>query len=82
MKRWHIPAYPATIKDVTGAGDSFCGGFLVGLDQSQDPIEAALHGSISASFTIEGIGPLYPLDAYQGLAQARMDSLRSAVRAI
>jgi ribokinase len=81
-KRWHIPAYPATLKDVTGAGDSYCGGFLVGLDQTEDPIEAALRGSISASFTVEGIGPLYPLESYPGLAQARLDSLRPAVREI
>ena len=81
-KRWHIPAYPAKIKDVTGAGDSYCGGFLVGIDQTQDPIEAALRGSVSASITVEGIGPLYPSEAYPGLAQARLNSLRSAVRAI
>lgn len=81
-KRWHIPAYPAKIKDVTGAGDSYCGGFLVGMYQTQDPIEAGLRGSVSASITVEGIGPLYPLEAYPDLAQARLDSLRSAVRAI
>lgn len=81
-KRWHIPAYPAALKDVTGAGDSYCGGFLVGMDQTQDPVEAALRGSISASFTLEGIGPLYPLEAYPGLAQARLESLRPAVRVI
>jgi sugar/nucleoside kinase (ribokinase family) len=81
-KRWHIPAYPANIRDVTGAGDSYCGGFIVGMDQTQDPTEAALRGSVSASITVEGIGPLYPLDAYPGLAQARLDSLRSAMRAI
>lgn len=81
-KRWHIPAYPAQIKDVTGAGDSYCGGFLVGLDQTHDPVQAALCGSVSASLTLEGIGPLYPLGAYSGLARARLESLRSAVREI
>ncbi len=81
-KRWHIPAYPVKIVDVTGAGDSYCGGFLVGLDEAQDPIEAALRGSVSASFTVEGVGPLYPLEAHPGLAQARLESLRSSVRAI
>jgi ribokinase len=81
-KRWHIPAYPAKLKDVTGAGDSYCGGFIVGLDQTGDPIEAALRGSISSSFTVEGIGPLYPLESYPGLAQARLDSLRPTVRMV
>lgn len=81
-KRWHIPAYPANVKDVTGAGDSYCGGFLVGMDITQDPLEAALHGSVSASITVEGIGALYSIETYPGLAEARLESLRLAVRAV
>ena len=81
-RRWHIPAYPARMKDVTGAGDSFCGGFLVGFDLTQDPVEAALRGSVSASMTIEGIGPLYPLEALPELAEARLSVLRPSVREI
>lgn len=81
-RRWHIPAYPAQMKDVTGAGDSFCGGFLVGLDLTNDPVEAALRGSVSASMTIEGIGPLYPLEALPELAEARLSALRPSVREI
>ncbi|NIM92309.1 MAG: hypothetical protein GTO18_01155 [Anaerolineales bacterium] len=79
-KRWHIPAYPAKVVDVTGAGDAFCGGFLVGYDRTTDPVEAALMGSISASITIEGIGPLYLLGAAPDLAEVRMEALRSSVR--
>lgn len=81
-RRWHIPAYPARMKDVTGAGDSFCGGFLIGLELTHDPVEAALRGSVSASMTIEGIGPLYPLEALPVLAEARLTALRSSVREI
>ncbi|MCH7587335.1 MAG: carbohydrate kinase family protein [Chloroflexi bacterium] len=81
-RRWHIPAYPARMIDVTGAGDSFCGGFLVGFDLTHDPVEAALRGSVSASMTIEGIGPLYPLEALPELAEARLSVLRPAVREI
>jgi sugar/nucleoside kinase (ribokinase family) len=79
-RRWHVPAYPVKVKDVTGAGDSYCGGFLVGLDQTCDIVEAALRGSISASIAIEGIGPLYTLEALPSLAQARLEKLRPAVR--
>ncbi|CAG8601491.1 16438_t:CDS:1, partial [Cetraspora pellucida] len=61
-----IPAYwepledgndnPSLI-DVTGAGNSFCGGLMVGLLKSNlDVFKAALYGAISASFTIEQIG--------------------------
>jgi hypothetical protein len=41
-KRWDVPAYPVQPSDVTGAGDAYCGGFLAGLVQTGDPLEAAL----------------------------------------
>jgi len=81
-KRWEIPAYAARLADLTGAGDSFCGGFLAGLHQTRDPLRAMLHGSVSASLTIEGSGAFHALDALPGLAQARLDSLSSLVRKI
>lgn len=77
---WEIPAYPAHVVNPTGVGDAFAGGFLAGYRRAYDPLEAALLGNISASLTIEGHGPFYPLDALPGLAQARLDALRSAVR--
>ncbi len=79
---WEIPAYPARLFDPTGTGDAFCGGFLAGYRRTYDPLEAVLHGSISASLVIEGSGPFYALDALPGLAQARLDSLREAVRKV
>ncbi|CAG8617814.1 4543_t:CDS:2, partial [Racocetra fulgida] len=61
-----IPAYWTALKDgnrnphvvdVTGAGNAFCGGFMVGLLRSNfDVFEAALYGSVSASFTVEQLG--------------------------
>jgi ribokinase len=64
-RRTHLPAYhPANdprVIDVTGAGDSFCGGFMVGLAQTGDPIQAAKMGLVSASLVIEGYGALYAL---------------------
>jgi len=55
---WHVPAYPAQVKDLTGAGDAFCGGFLVGYVESGDPVRAAMYGTVSASFVIESRGGL------------------------
>jgi sugar/nucleoside kinase (ribokinase family) len=81
-KRWEIPAYPARVVDVTGAGDSFCGGFLAGYQNSYDPVRAVLFGSVSASLAIEGSGALHPLDCLPGLAQARLESLDGLVRQI
>ncbi|NLF52089.1 MAG: carbohydrate kinase, partial [Leptolinea sp.] len=62
--------------DPTGVGDAFCGGFLAGLRMNYDPFEAALMGSVSASFKIQGNGPFFTLDALPELAKARIDILR------
>jgi len=76
---WEIPAYPARVKDLTGAGDAFCGGFLAGLRNAFDPLEAVLHGNISASLVCEGSGVFFALDALPGLAEARLNALRQSV---
>lgn len=80
--RWHVPAYPAKVVDVTGAGDAYCGGFLVGLAETGDPLEAATRGSVSASLVVEGVGPFYALAAHPQLAQARLGAQRDLVRRI
>jgi sugar/nucleoside kinase (ribokinase family) len=81
-KRWEVSPYPARVVDPTGVGDAFCGGFLAGYRRTYDPLEAVLHGNISASLTIEGHGPFYCLDALPGLAQARMEALRQSIRRV
>lgn len=81
-KRWEIPAYPARLADLTGAGDAFCGGFLAGFVRTLDPLRAVLHGNISASLAVEGTGALYALETLPGLAQARLQSLAATVRQV
>ncbi len=78
--KWEIPAYPARVVDPTGAGDSYCGGFLAGYRQTYEPTLAALYGSISASLTVEGSGAFYALEGLPGLAQARLRALKEGVR--
>ena len=80
--RWEIPSYPVRVVDPTGAGDAFCGGFLAGYRRTYDPLQAVLHGSISASIVLEGSGPRYALEAMPGLAQARLEALQQNVRKI
>jgi sugar/nucleoside kinase (ribokinase family) len=82
QKRWEIPAYPVKIVDPTGVGDAFCGGFLAGFRHTYDPVQAVIHGSISASLVIEGQGPFYALDSLPGLAQARIEALNQSVREV
>ncbi len=81
-RRYEIPAYPSRLADPTGAGDAFCGGFLAGYQKTNDPLMAALHGSISASLKIEGSGPFYPLDVLPGLAEARLNALQQLAREV
>ncbi len=81
-RKWEIPAYPARPADPTGAGDAFCGGFLAGFKKTYDPVQATLHGNVSASLKVEGSGAFYPLDVLPGLAAARLTVLKDLVREV
>lgn len=51
-----IPPRPAREVDPTGAGDIFATAFLLRLDETGDPIDAARYANITASFGVEGQG--------------------------
>lgn len=70
-----ILPYPADVDDLTGAGDSFCGGFLVGYLETGDAFRAALYGTVSASFIIEGFGGLHALSIDRLQAEQRLERL-------
>ncbi len=55
-EQWQLPAVPTRIVDVTGAGNSYCGGFLTGLGDGLSPFEASLRATVSASFALEQLG--------------------------
>lgn len=55
-KRAAVPALPVQVKDPTGAGDAFCGGFLAGLLEGRSALAAAACGAVSASFAVEDFG--------------------------
>lgn len=59
-----VPAAPAVTLDPTGAGDSFSGGFLAGLVETRDPVQAARFGALSAARIVERFGAdgALPLD--------------------
>jgi hypothetical protein len=81
-KRFHIPYYPVDMVDPTGMMESFCGGFIAGIKINFDPLEALISGAVSASFTAEGIGPFYGVDAIPGLLQSRYKFARGLVKTI
>jgi len=58
----HIPIVDAKPVDLTGAGDSYCGGLLASLNEGNNILTATEYGSVSSSFVIEGFGALPTLD--------------------
>lgn len=81
-RHYRIPTYPARLRDITGASSAFGGGFAAGLLNSGDFLEAGLYAAVAASLAIEGSGAFYALQASSGLAQSRLEALRSAVKAL
>ncbi len=74
----HVPAAPAKVIDPTGAGDTYCGGFLAAYSGWPDAVVAACHGAVSASFAVEGRGALPLADVDPAEAGRRLAAIRSA----
>jgi sugar/nucleoside kinase (ribokinase family) len=56
-----VPPIPVPeIVDQTGAGNTYCGGFLVGWVETGDLLKAACYGVVAASFSLEVIGVADP----------------------
>ncbi len=53
---FRLPAYSVPVKDTTGAGDCFCGGFLAGLCRGFSLREAARLGNAVAAHGIQRVG--------------------------
>jgi len=82
-----LPAYPiADVIDPTGCGDSFAGAFLANISgrpgalNDIDTIRNALvHATVTASFTIGGLGTSSISKIQRGLYHARLDRFRRIV---
>jgi sugar/nucleoside kinase (ribokinase family) len=73
----HVPAVETIVVDPIGAGNAFCGGFLVGWRETGDLQIAGLYGSVSASFLVEQIGlPSFSQSVWKE-ARNRLDRHRS-----
>ena len=51
-----IPPRPAIEVDPTGAGDTFTTAFLIRLEETNDPVQAARFGNVAASISVEHVG--------------------------
>lgn len=77
---WHIPAVETAVVDPVGAGNTFCGGFLVGWVQTGDLRLAGMYGVVAASFIIEQVGLPKPHPQIREEAKARLTRLETRVR--
>ncbi len=68
-----IPALPVRLVDPVGAGNAFCGGFLVGWVETGDLETAGLYGTVAASFLLEHIGVPACTDAIRAESQQRLE---------
>ncbi len=60
------------IVDVTGAGNAYCGGLVVGMARTGDLVEAARYAAASASMALSQFGAVYPTEGVHELALQRM----------
>jgi adenosine kinase len=70
-----------TVKDPTGAGDSYRGGLISGLAQGKEMTDCALMGSVCASFAVENYGTqeyTFTLDEFKARLNDCYDCLRCA----
>ncbi len=56
VARIHIPPRPAREMDPTGAGDIFTAAFIIRLQETGDPVQAARFANVTASFGVEKEG--------------------------
>ena len=51
-----IPAFKIDVKDTTGCGDSYCGGFVAGLIQGMNVLDACRLGTATSALVASGLG--------------------------
>jgi cytidine kinase len=77
----HIPAFPVEVVDPTGAGNAYCGGFLVSWLETGDLAEAGLRAAVAASFLLEQPGVPVVERSLQEEAVRRLNRLRKDYQA-
>jgi sugar/nucleoside kinase (ribokinase family) len=51
-----IPAFQVDVKDTTGCGDAYCGGFVAGLAQNRNVLDACRLGTAASALVATGLG--------------------------
>ncbi|MDX9864872.1 MAG: PfkB family carbohydrate kinase [Anaerolineaceae bacterium] len=75
-RRVWIPALQfGPIVDVTGAGNAYCGGFVVGLARTGDLLHAGCSGAVSASFALQQFGAVYDVSDLHEEVESRFETI-------
>ena len=74
---WIPGVHFGEIVDVTGAGNAYCGGFVVGLARSGDLLQAGCSGAVSASFALQQFGAVYDVEGLHEEAEERFEIIFS-----
>jgi sugar/nucleoside kinase (ribokinase family) len=69
-ERTALPAYAITPVDTTSCGDSYCAGFIAGLDHGLAPLEACRFATAVAAQVAQGLATLGKLESYEGTLEA------------
>jgi sugar/nucleoside kinase (ribokinase family) len=76
-ERTALPAYAITPVDTTSCGDSYCAGFIAGLDHGLPPLEACRVATAVAAQVAQGLATVGKLESYEGtLAAMRTMTLK------
>jgi len=68
--RTSLPAYAITPVDTTSCGDSYCAGFIAGLDRGLAPLDACRLATAVAAQVAQGLATLGKLESYDGVLEA------------
>ncbi len=79
---YSVPIFHSQTKDPTGAGDSYCGGFLTSFIETGDAVLAACYGTVAASYIVERIGALNKLRGDFSKKQTRLEIVKKGVQKI
>lgn len=79
---FHIPAIDVPVVDAVGAGNAYCGGFLLGWCEGHELETAGVYGAVASSFMLEQIGsPVFTPEIFSE-ARKRVEMLRPNVRPV
>ncbi|MEP7457453.1 carbohydrate kinase family protein [Phyllobacterium sp. SB3] len=76
----HVPALAARVRDTTGAGDAYCGGFVAGLAAGRSAVSSAAMGTVSSSYVVEACGALATKQPTTDEKLARLQLAEAAIR--